>query len=262
MSVTLAFGSTVVDLQQGPEWGGQSTLEQALAWEQMSDGRWRVWDKGWQRDVWSCQHTWVIPQSSAASLRGLVQDLARGQVATLTAEDGVFPFGPLVDCSAGIQVRVTASQNQGALPVSLYHGIQLSIVADPHPQVQGKWIVITNRTGMATFLSRATASPSQTYAWGIQPTETAWALLDGSGDAFAASLRTQMNTSDFSSALLTAQTLRGGIINIPAAREPWGPGIAPNDSGTHRARLKAFTWSRTAADLWDFSITAAQEPTA
>lgn len=261
MSVLLSIGSTTVDLQYGPEWGGQSSVELALTWEQMADGRWRVWDRGLQRDIWSCQYTWVIPSEQANDLRSLVEDLGRGQTALLTALDGIYPFGPLVVVYE-MQVRVTASESLQRMPVCKDWPIRLSLVADPHPAVQNLWHIPEGANTLGAFLSIATASPSAAPAWGVQPTETGFARVGGTGDSFSASLRAKLNTVSFSRALQAAQALRGGLISIPASTEPWGPGIAPNDNGFHRARLKAFSWSRLYPDLWEFSITAVQEPTA
>lgn len=264
MGVTLAFDGTTVNLPWGPEWGSvQSGLDQPLTWEQMTDGRWRVWDRARgaiTRDIWSATCLWRIPAEDAASLRSLVDDLARGQSAILTDSDGVLPFGPLVDCSAGLSVRATATQPQAMIAVSRDWTIQLSLVVDPHPSTQNAWLAPPNGYSLADFTAIASATPTKESSWGARATETGWAIRSRTGDGLTASLRAMLPTAKFSAALYALQGLRGGILTIPGERYPWGPGIEPNANGSHKARIKAFSWSRVAPDLWDLSATVVQEP--
>lgn len=259
MSVTLSLGATTVDLQHGPEWGGEASIEPALIWEPMCDGRWRRWDRGIARDVWACQHTWRVMAQDAAALRDLLHAVARGQTLTLVAEEGIDPFGPLVDCSAGIQVRASAAQDLSMLPVTRDWMVQLSLVVDPHPQTQGKWITDASSDGLAVFLDRADASPVQEPTWGLVRSETAFLQSSRNGDLFQASLSSILRGADFRSALHAIVVGRGPVVSIPAARYPWGPGIAPNDPSGHLARIKAVSWSRIAPDLYSFSATAVRE---
>lgn len=260
MAVTLSVGATTVDLGQGPDWGGQSSIEQALIWEQMSDGRWRRFDKGELRDIWSCQYSWTIPIERAADLRELLHVQARGQVVTLTADPGIDPFGPLVDCSSGIEVRVATASDIAMAPVSRDWTVQLSIVATPHPSTQGLMVVPARSDGLQRFLTVATASPSQDATWGIARSETSFIRSSRNGDSFAASLRALLPSDYFASALHSLVQLRGGTVNAHASRYPWGPGIAPNNNGYHLARVKAFSWSRSAPGLYSLSATIVQEP--
>ena len=260
MSVTLTAGATVVDLAQGPEWGGQESVELALLWDQMTDGRWRSTDKGILRDIWSCRHVWRIPAAIAADLREVVHGLSRGQAATLTAADGVLPLGPLVDCSSGISVRVTAAADLSVAAVSRDWDIELSIVATPHPQTQGKTIVPPSVGGLERFLTVADASPVQAPAWAVARSETSFLQVSRDGDAYAASLRAMLPAPHFADLLHQLVVFRSPRVSIPADRYPWGPGIEPNDNGSHLARVKAFTWSRVAPNLYSVSATVAQEP--
>lgn len=260
MAFVLSYGATILNLAQGPEWGGESSVELALTWEAMTDGRWRVWDRGRSRDTWSCRHTWRIPKEIAADLYTLVQASARGQGCQLLDTEGAYPFGPLISASPSLTVRVSASQDLAMRPVNQDWLVELSIVPDPHPFNQGLWLDYVAANGLDDFLAVADASPAQSPAWGVQRTETSWFAQSASGDMFTASLRAKLPGIKFRAALAKLVDLRGGIINIPGERMPWGPGVAPNDSGTHRARPKAFSWSRLAPDLWELSVTAVQEP--
>lgn len=260
MSVTLTAGATVVDLAQGPEWGGQSSVELALLWDQMTDGRWRSTDKGILRDIWSCSHTWHIPAEIAADLREVVHGLSRGQAATLTAEDGVFPFGPLIDCTTGISVRVTAAADLAMADVSRDWDVELSIVVSPHPQTQGKTIIPPAVGGLERFVNVATASPVQAPTWGLARSETSFLQVSRDGDAFAASLRAMLPAPHFADLLHQLVVFRSPVISIPGERYPWGPGVEPNSGAYHLARVRAFTWARVAPNLYSVSLTVAQEP--
>lgn len=262
MGVSLLHDSTSLSLEWGPEWGGESSVEMALTWEQMSDGRWRVWDRGVLRDTWSCRHTWRFPKDRAASLFAMIQGAARGQVMSFFASsyEGIHPFGPLIRTSPSIQVRCTTSQDLSMLPIDQDWLVEFSMVPNSHPITQGAWLDYASPSGLDVFLSRASASPAPAPAWSVRRTETDWNAQSASGDAYSASLRTVLDDDEFRPALARLVDLRGGIINIPGDRMPWGAGVAPNDAGTHRARPKAFTWSRRSPDLWELSVTVVQEP--
>jgi hypothetical protein len=262
MTVSIHNATTDLTLEWGPEWGGQSSVELALTWEQMSDGRWRVWDRGALRDTWSCKHTWRIPKERAAALYDMVHVATRGGGMWFLASDfeGIHPLGPLINTSPALQVLVSSSQDLSMIPVNQDWLVELTMVPSSHPIAQGSWLDYASPTGLDVFLSRASATPSPSPAWGVARTETSWAAQSASGDAFSASLRTILSDDEFRLALARLVDLRGGIINIPGDRMPWGSGVEPNDAGTHRARPKAFSWSRLAPDLWELSITAVQEP--
>lgn len=264
MAINLFREGTTVELEWGPEWGGESSVDLALTWEQMSDGRWRTWDRGVTRDTWSCRHTWSIPKERAAALYNLVQGLYRGQVVGFFASsyEGIHPFGPLIRTSPSIQVRVSSSQDLAMLPVNQDWRVDLVMVPALHPLDSGAWLDYVTPTGLDPFLDRASATPAQAPAWSLRRTETDWNAQSASGDAFSASLRATLPGDLFRLALAKLVDLRGGVIHVPGDRMPWGSGVAPNDAGTHRARPKAFTWSRSAGDLWDLSVTIVQEPLA
>lgn len=254
----IQIGSTTLDLPWGYEWSYQTSVALALEWDQMTSGIWRCWDTGSDRDRYTATLPWRVPQDTAALIETLVQSSKGVPGTLLPLEAGLSPFGPLVNLSALAGVRVTASAPQSRAAVSLDWMVQLSIALDPAPVPQGILSLPSDTSWLgADFAARADVSPIQDPGWTVDDAEVGYLVANPDPSAYQCSLKALITKDPFQRIIASLTAGRGAPIVIPAAQNPWGPGVAGTlVGGDHSARPKAWSWSQKSPSLYDFSLTA------
>lgn len=246
---------TVV-LTHGPEWGYSSSLSMALEWKLMSSSRWRRWDAGAERDVYASNWTFRGTLAKISELVSLVDSL-RGKSILMQSTDGIWPFGPLVDCSASqVPVRIGPYAPAGVLIGSDLWSLEIPIYlaqAQSRPSTQGS---------LLTFLARARFSPSVSAGWSIAQRESLAAPVHVGIDSRQTVASALLSDVDIVPAVRQLLWLRGAPFSISGAQQPFGPGAPPsNGAGSgYVCRAKAFSWSHQNAGFWDLSVTLVRDP--
>lgn len=256
MSCILSDGTHSVDLQHGPEWGYQSALSLGIRWERMTSGLWRNWDLGYAFDHWSSTWTWRGHESLASSLYALLNEISKGAALTLTSDQGLYPFGPLFDLSAGLAVRMGPVQPGARLPGSSLWSMSLALYLDPVPAVS-----LENRS-LDPILRSMRGSASILTSWDIEPRLSGFRAAGGGPDAFQTTVASRMSTDDFRRALRQVLWMRATSFGLQLDGSLFGPGVPASQATptAHIARIKSVAWSHLAADLWELSSTLVRDP--
>lgn len=244
-------------LGAGPEWGYRSTLELALAWDQMTSGLWRKWDAGAARDLYVS--TWTY-RGTTAAIDSIIStlDLAKGVARFLRVDSGLYPFGPLVDCTPGSEKRVRVGPPVLGPQIigSDLWTISLDIYLLDAPAAGA------NLGSLTPFLARASFSPSVQSGWGISAHESGFGVSDVAHNAYQTVASAVMSTADARASLQRLVYLRGEPFAVAGATRPFGPGV-PYSSGygsSYGCRAKAFSWQHLQADTWSVSVTLVRDP--
>lgn len=256
MSHVLSNGATSVELEYGPEWGYRPSTRLALTWDLMTSGRWRRWDAGASRDIYSCTWTWRGAESQVRDVLDLVGGIARGDALTLTSTEGYWPFGPLVDCSTPAPVRVGPPRPGSRLPASGDWFVELDIFLASPPALD-----LSNRS-LARMISEGHFSPSLSAGWDLLPMETGIAANDLQADSHQSVLTAILPLADAQKAIRYLTWVRGNPFEVQAQYLPFGPAVAPSNGagGHYQCRAKAFSFFHRTADLCEVSATIVRDP--
>lgn len=256
MSHLLSNGTTSVELEYGPEWGYRPSTRLALTWDMMTSGRWRRWDAGAARDIYSCTWTYRGTESLVHDLIDLVGGISRGGSLTLTSTEGYWPFGPLVDCSTPVPVRVGPPRPGTRFPGSGDWFVELDLFLASSPALD-----LSDRS-LERMISEGNFSPSLSAGWDLMIMESGIAANDLQPDSHQSVLTAMLPLADAQRAVRYLTWVRGNPFEIEAQYLPFGPAVAPTigADGNYMVRAKAFSFFPRTADLCEVSATLVRDP--
>ena len=244
----------VVELTHGPEWGYQPSVSMAIEWRKMTSSLWRKWDAGPLRDFYVSNWTYRGTTAQIDALARLVSSL-RGKSILLSSDEGIWPFGPLIDCETPVPVRIGPYSPSGVQIGANIWTFQLPIYLDvtqPLPAAGS----------LTEFLSICTFTPSLVPGWAMVPRESLVASESIYPDAPETVATAILRDGKIVSPARHIMHLRGEAFTITGALLPFGPGVDySNGAGSaYNVRCKAFSWSHLAASAWRLSLTLVRDP--
>lgn len=94
-----------MDFLVAPEWGYEPKITPSLSWTKTASGLWRCLDDGAAFDAYDAEITVKVSGAVHSAWESFIA-ANRGTQVTYFAPTGVRPFGPHIDCTAGVQVVI------------------------------------------------------------------------------------------------------------------------------------------------------------
>lgn len=245
-------GSTTVELGVAPERGYEPSVAPAITWERLASNIWRGTDDGYYFDAHSCNLSYIVSQSAMSAFEAFVESAAGSRV-TMYVPAGVYPFGPHIDPSSGLPVKIQ-SWKPGSRIAPRTDAVWLHVGVTYDDRFSPAYVA------PPTLLSRKFATASTAQGFTTHPTEAGLVASVARGRAAYTTTIVLDALTNATAAPVVAwflyQRTAPFTFTPSAGQFPFGPLLG---NGPFTCRLTGFKLSKPRHNRWDITVTLSRD---